>query len=333
MQNKNFDAKSLVQMSLMVAMSIVLIVINANLPLFNSVINFILPIPMAYVYIKYDLKKMIFANVAVLVLSCMLVTPIVAVSFSIMIFISSLVLGFCFRRKISSFKIILFMAVGFIIITILQFIITVNIVGGSDFSTYINDIVKMFQSSLEEAKKIYISNGVSKSQIDTVVEPLEGIFTKKTLLTLIPALLILSALINAYITEIITVGVLKRLRIEVPKTIKFYELHMHNLVLAFGIIVACIGALLDKVGIAIGVYIYTTAFIVGQILLLICGISLVVYYLKNKSKMKNGVIVLIIILTLLISVVMYMYVFLGLMDTFADFRKIERNRINKKTGE
>lgn len=333
MQNKKFNATALVQMSIMVAISVVLILVSSSLPMFNFVINFILPIPMAYIYIKYDLNKVILANFVVLLLSCLFVDLFTAVSFAIMIFIISFVLGFCFKRKIDSLKTILFMAIAFIVITALQFIISVNIIAGISFSTFINQVIGVFQKTVKDIENIYINSGVSKSQVQSLVEPLKAFFDKKLILTFIQTLLILSGIINAYITELITVGIFRRLRIEIPKIIKFYEFHMHNLVLAFGIIAVCIGLLLERVGSSIGIYISTTVYMVGQVLLLICGISLVVYYLKSKAKMKNAAIVLIVILTLFISVVMYMYVFLGLIDTFVDFRKIERNRTNKKTGE
>lgn len=70
------------------------------------------------------------------------------------------------------------------------------------------------------------------------------------------------------------------------------------------------------------------------IILLIDGLSVFVYYMKNKFNISKGILIFIFLMTILgpLSVI---YFYLGLIDAMLDFRKLDslRQYDNNKSGE
>lgn len=332
MLEKNFNAKAIVEIGIITAILAILILANSYLPLASLFINFLLPIPGAYIYIRYGVKGYLVLMAVTFAVSLMLIDPISAASMILVLLIMSLAVGFCIKKEINIVLTMGIIAVCYILYMIFQYTVIIKLVSGISFTKLINDIVKSTQSTINDAKNLYISSGMSKSQVEEMLDPINQIFSKQFILSIIPTIVILSALFYSYVTCLISTKVLKRIGIKVQKMLEFTKIHMPNLVLAFGIIILCIGMILDNRGFAFGNYVYITVSFVGQFLLLICGVSLVVNHLKYKLKMKSSIIALIIIITLLISVIGYIYVFIGFVDSIIDFRKIELGRINKKNG-
>lgn len=329
MQEKNLNIKNFMQVGICAVALAIFIYLSTYVPL-NLLINFILPLPAAYVYVKYDLKYFCAILLAAFIVSIVSIDMASAVSIFIMVAIISTILGYCIKNKIKTGITIAIMTGICIVFAIVYFTILIKVFTGMDYSTLLGNVSKMFQGTINDVKNIYLNNGMTQSQINTIIDPLSEVFSKESLKSLIPSLVIINSVLYSYIECAIAIYFLKRMKLEVPSMIQFTKIHMHNLGVAFGIIGICIGIIMDSFNIWPGGIIYTTVMIIGEGALLICGISLVVNILKDKFHINSALMFLIIIITLIFPATAYGYVFLGLLDAFVDFRKVATKGINKK---
>lgn len=329
MQERKLNIRSLTQAGVYVLILAILIYSSTSIPL-NLIVSFVLPIQLAYVYIKYDFKYFIIALISAFIISVLSMDIASAILFFIMMAIISTVLGYCMKNNIKTTITFAIISVICVLFGVLYFTVIIKVFMGIDYGTLLDSISKMFQSTLNDAKKMYIDNGMSQSQVNSLTDPLSEVLSKKYLESLTPSIIVMISVLYSYIECAIAIYFFKRIKLKVPSKIYFTKIHMHNLVVAFGIIGICIGVIMDNFNIAYGDVIYTTILIIGQGALLICGMSLVLNIFKNKTHVSNTLIVLIVIITLLFPVTAYGYTFLGLVDAFVNFRKISLNNINKK---
>lgn len=330
MQEKNFNKKGLIEVGSSVVILSILIYLSTSVPL-NLIINFVLPLPAVYVYVKYDFKYFGALLLAAFIVCIASMDMTSAISIFIIIAVISTILGYCIKNKVKTSITFAIISVAYIVFWIIYFTVLINIFIGIDYSTLLESISKMFQHTIDDVKTIYLNNGMSQSQINSVIDPLKDVFSKEALRNLIPSLIIVGSAVYAYIECAITIYFLRRMKLQVPKMIQFTKIHMPNVLVAFGIIGISIGIIMDSFNIGPGDIIYTTVMIVGDGALLICGISLIVSVLKNRVHINNALMTIIIILTLIIPITAYGYIFLGLVDAFVDFRKVAyNNSINKK---
>lgn len=329
MQERKLNIRSLTQVAIYVVILAMLIYSSTSTPL-NLIVSFILPLPLAYVYIKYDFKYFIITLLIVFIISILSMDMASAIVFFIMLAVVSTTLGYCMKNNVKTTITFAIISVIGILFGVLYFTVVIKVFMGMDYGTLLDNISKMFQSTINDAKKIYIDNGMSKSQVNVLTDPLSEVVSKKYLQSLMPSIVIILSVLYSYIECAIAIYFFKRMKLKVPSKIYFTKIHMYNLVVAFGIIGICIGVIMDNFNIAYGDVIYTTVLIVGQGALLICGISLIISILKNKTHVSNTLIVFIIIITLIFPVTAYGYTFLGLIDAFVDFRKVSVNNMNKK---
>lgn len=328
MQEKKLNRRSLTQAGIYVLILAILIYSSTSAPL-NLIVSFVLPVQLAYVYIKYDFKYFISALLIAFIISILSMDIASAILFFIMMAVISTALGYCMKNNVKTTITFAIISVIGILFGVLYFTVIIKVFMGIDYGTLLDSISKMFQSTLNDVKKMYIDNGMSQSQVNSFTDPLSEVLSKKYLESLIPSLAITLSAVYSYIECAIAIYFFNRIKLKVPSKIYFTKIHMHNLVVAFGIIGICIGIIMDNFNIPYGEVIYTTVLIVGQGALLICGMSLVLSILKNKTHVSNALIVVIVIITLIFPITAYAYSFLGLVDTFVNFRKISNN-INKK---
>lgn len=329
MQKKNLNIRNPIEAGIYVAILAILIYLSTFVPL-NLIISFVLPLPAAYIYVKYDFRYFLATLLAAFITSIVIMNMANAISLFIMLAVISTVLGYCMKNNIKTVITFAIISGFYILFGVFYFTVLIKIFIGMDYGTLVSSISKMLQGTINDAKTIYINSGMSQSQINALVDPLSEAVSKESLENLIPSLIIIVSVLYSFIECAIAIYFLKRNKLKVPSMIQFTKIHMPNLGIAFGIIGASIGILMDTYNVGPGEVIYTTVMIIGGSALLVCGVSLVVNVLKSRAHISNAVIVLIIILTLIFPVTAYGYEFLGLIDTFVDFRKIALNSVNKK---
>ncbi len=83
MYNRQNKTNSLVEAGLIVSLMIILIMLNLYFPIFSIFITFLLPIPIAVLYLRQDYKITLWAILVTGVITAMINNPITAVIITI----------------------------------------------------------------------------------------------------------------------------------------------------------------------------------------------------------------------------------------------------------
>jgi uncharacterized protein YybS (DUF2232 family) len=151
-----------------------------------------------------------------------------------------------------------------------------------------------------------------------------GVITRDTLLAMFPAIMIFSSMIFSYITYKLTASIFRRLKIKMNELRGFEYIYIPNLLAALMIALTCIGLLMQTKKIAFGDYIFSSAFSLLQMALLIQGIAVALYFLKYKFNISKGAVVIVVLTALILKDI---YVYIGIAELIFDFRKLDPTRV------
>ncbi|ACA46873.1 DUF2232 domain-containing protein [Clostridium botulinum] len=333
MYNKQNKTNSLVEAGLIVALMIVLIMLNLYFPIFTVFGSFILPIPIAVLYMRQDYKITIWAILVTGVITMLINNPITALTTTISFGIMGFLLGYCIKKEKSIFITIVILAAGFLLSNIMIFFIYFSFIDKRGIIGYINENINIIKESMELTKEFYSKAGVSKDKLQQI-DQVFGSLNLDSMLKMLPVALIIIAFLSAFLNYAVTKKVLMKLGYKnvksLPSISKIYVNVRLVTIVAIGLL---IGAVLKRKTIGLGDYFFITASYLLIILLLIDGISTFIYYMRNKFKISKGILIFIFLMTLGPLYIIYFY--LGLADIMLDFRKLDpfRQYKNNKSGE
>ncbi|MBP2034012.1 uncharacterized protein YybS (DUF2232 family) [Clostridium algifaecis] len=327
MQNKNYNAQTIVEAGLTTALIVVIMLACIYIPIFSIFINFILPIPIAILYIRQDYKITIISVVASGIFIAMLVNPITALSSIVLVGLSGMTFGYCVKNKKKFGTTILMLTVAIIIGEIVYFSVYIGIISNKGIYEFVNDFfVKPFKEGMSQNKIIYSKMGISNAQL-SYMESIEAQITPQYIMRIIPSMMVLASVFIAYLNYLIGSAVLKRLNYDVMDVKPFNEIYISTRVGTAVAIVLLIGVILNRRNMELGYYFMNSSKNLLQFIFMVDGLALASYYLKNKFNMSNKVIVLILILTVFYY---FIYDILGFADMLIDFRKLDPYRAQKK---
>lgn len=334
MYNRQHKTNSLVEAGLIVSLMIVLIMFNLYFPILSIFITFLLPIPIAVLYLRRDYKITLWAILVTGVITAMINNPITAVIITISFGTIGFLLGYCIKKQKSIFTTIMILAIGLFISKILIILIQILLINKNGIMEFFNNNMDMIKKSIESTKEFYAKAGVSKQQLQQIDQVFD-MLKPEYILTILPATLIMMAFIGSILNYAITRKVLMKLgykNIEpLPHISKVYVNVRVVTIVAIGLL---IGVILKRKSIGLGDYFLISSQYLFKVLLLIDGISTFIYYMRNKFKISKGVLIFILFMTVLgpLSII---YFYLGLMDVMLDFRKLDsfRNYKDNKSGE
>ncbi|KEI94564.1 membrane protein [Clostridium botulinum A2B7 92] len=333
MYNKQNKTNSLVEAGLIVALMIVLIMLNLYFPIFTVFGSFILPIPIAVLYMRQDYKITIWAILVTGVITTLINNPITALTTTISFGIMGFLLGYCIKKEKPIFITIVILAAGFLLSNIMTFFIYFSFIDKRGIIGYMNENINIIKESMELTKEIYSKAGVPKDKLQQI-DQVFGSLNLDSMLKMLPVALIIIAFLSAFLNYAVTKKVLMKLGYKnvksLPSISKIYVNVRLVTIVAIGLL---IGAVLKRKTIGLGDYFFITASYLLIILLLIDGISTFIYYMRNKFKISKGILIFIFLMTLGPLYIIYFY--LGLADIMLDFRKLDpfRQYENNKSGE
>ncbi|WP_461207325.1 YybS family protein [Clostridium sp. DL1XJH146] len=334
---KKITTKEIVEASLMSALIFIIAIISVYVPFLTSIGLFILPIPVTIIYIRYGFKTSILSVVTSLILIAILYNPIKAIIVTISYGLVGIVFGFCIKKKIKPLMTNMLLAITNIIVNIISFMLYTVFIYKTTFIQQIQELVNINKESIEITKGIYEGFGTSSAQSLEQLDQLQNILTVQMVLTIIPATLILTSLIQSLINYNLTRAVLKKIKIDVLQKIKpFDQLYLSNLFTAGILILWSVGVLINYIGISFGSYLSSTVMYLMLFIFVLNGIASSIYYLRNKRKMKagKGLITVIIIFAFMSQFALNMFFFLGIIDSIMDLRRLDPYSFRKnKKGE
>lgn len=325
MYNKVYNTKSVVEAGIITGIIILLALMNIYMPVFSLFGRFILPIPVVILMLRHNLKVTITSIAVSGILVGFMYNPLSGISSAIMFGITGIALGYCIKKDMEVAISILILSISSIVGTIIDMVIYISIISKSTLAEFVDEMIQLMNESMQLTLNMYSKMGVSEEQLKPITESFK-IMNSDFFLKVIPGMIILSSVIFAYFTYIITRAILKRLNYNIKEMPKISHIHVNIKVATFTAIGLLIGVLLVRQNIKAGEYILNSSQILLQYLFLFGGVSVAIYYLRFKYKLSKGVSSLIIIFTLF-SQLAFIYVVLGISDIIIDFRKLNTEEI------
>ncbi|MEA4826700.1 MAG: YybS family protein [Clostridium sp.] len=328
MQNKNYTAKVIAEIGIMFAITLIIIMATAYIPVISDLGMFILPIPITIIYIKNNYKIALITVIMSIIVTAFTYNPISGLTSGIIYGVVGISLGYCIKNKKNSGVTIIIVAIAAVLGNISRFIIYAKVMSNKGIKEYLNLIVNQFKQSLEASKDLYIQVNAPKEAIDYLDQFISYI-NIETLLVVIPMIFIISSLIQSYVSYLITHKILKRLKYEVKDIIPFSRVYIPNKLEALLIIIAAVGIILNSKGINKASYMFTIANFLVTLTLTLDGMAYCAYLLREKAKASRGVTFLILIVMLFVPIFSNLYSLFGLMDIILNSRKLDPDPIRK----
>ncbi|MBC2582211.1 YybS family protein [Clostridium sp. DJ247] len=324
MENRIYNTKALIEAGLITAIVVVITLINVYVPIFSLFGTYILPIPITLLYIRHNYKVTLGAVFVSAILISILYNPLSALTSSILFGITGMTLGYCIKndKKVSITMLIL--AIGLAIGTAINFGIYISFIDTVGIVGFINNTLKTLRESIDMSKQLYIKLGVSSDQFAPIEKSL-SLFTTEFVLKILPAGIIISSFVSAYLNYAITRSILKKLRYNIKEIVPFNKIYVNTRVGTIVVLFLIIGLLLSKSNMNLGGYLEVSSMFVLQFIFILDGLALAAYYLKYRFKISRLAIVLMLTFTV-ISQLSVIYIFLGLADMIVDFRKLDPYR-------
>ena len=335
MRNKDYSTKAIVEASLITVIISVIMIIIGYLPFVAFIGILILPIPVAILYIRHNIKITITAILLSIILTSLVYNPIIAIRSAITCSFVGIALGYCVKKNKKSSITLLFLAIGCAISNTLTIAFSMLFIEKVSFMNFITNKLEFMKQSMEvsldQMKTIYLQAGVTPKQLKLLDENFDIIkkMDVMMILIIIPAFILIFAFISAYMNYIVSRSVLNKLNYKMEAVLPFSLVYVSNIVGAVLIGIVCIGIILSSKKIPGGEYILNASLRVVQYVFIINGLAASTYFLRVKRNLSKPVVVLIIVLTTL-SPLSNIYFSIGLMEMAFDFRRLDPYRIKRK---
>lgn len=316
MQNRVYKTREIVEAGLITAILIVMMLFNIYVPIFSTIANFILPIPITVLYIRHNYKVTLICLAASGVMISMFNNPIIGILNVVIMGLTGMAMGYCVKKKIEYYKSITILAISFIISNVISFYIQSYLV----YKGGITQLIKQTINEYNEIMQVISNMSLPKENLDSL-NKIMSIITPEFIMLLIPASLIVMGYVMAYISYKITKAILQRLKIEVIDLIPFSHICISVRAMAVVVSFIFIGYLMNKFKLPGAETVKMSASFLIQYMLLLNGITLFTYFLRSKYKLSKPIVILIIIFTVL-TPLGNGYIIVGLVDVIFDFRKL-----------
>lgn len=333
MSNSINNTRAMVEAALMSVLVFIMLLIVALVPGLGQLGAFVLPVPITIVYLRHNKKFALSTIIVSTILIAIFYNPIMAVASAAYYGFIGLVLGYAIKNKKGFAKTfglsVVANLIGFVINSVLYIYAFMGMT--------INDVLQSFIDSLKLSADVYEKMGIVNDQNQQVIDTLKAIDIKM-LYTMLPASIILAALLSAYLNYIISKNILNKLKFHMEPIPEFTRWYMDNRIGAVLIIISCIGIMVSSKFTEVGQQILTSGYLILNMLLTLQGISIIAYFLKMKLKLKKGFIIFICIFLVLSQLNTFIFA-LGLVDLIMDIRGIDpnslgnaiRNKLKQKT--
>ena len=335
MENKKYSTKAIVEASLTSVIISIIMILTGYLPMVSFIGTLILPIPVAVLCIRYNIKITITAIVLSIILTSMVFNPLRAIYAAIPCIIIGIALGYCVKYNKKSSITLLFLAIACSISNILTIVFSLSFIAKVNFIDFISKNIELMKQSVkvsvDQAKVIYLQNGITPEQLKLISKNYEIInkMDVAVFLAIIPTGIFIFSLISAYLNYIVARAVLNKLNYKMEKVLPFSKFCVSNIVGAVLIGLVCIGIILASKKITGGYFIQNSSEILVQYVFIINGLAASTYFLRVKKKLSKPIALLILGL-IMISPLRSIYFSIGLMEMAFDFRKLDPYRIRRK---
>ena len=309
------------------AISAVLMIVGTVVPLVGLFILMAAAVPISILVVKQNLSMGIMGSVVVMVLIMVIFGPLVAIGYTIQYVSLGLIIGWMLQRRKSAFKVL---GAG-IIVSILSSFVTMGIsmfIMGVPLEQLTNT-----QGITEQMIEFYrqtgmldniLAQGTTEAQFRAEIASMASITMK-----LYPAFMAMVGTMIAFFHYWITIAILKKLKIKVPKMPHFSQWVLpYNAV--WGLIVAWVLWLgSDYLQLPWLSIIGQNILVIYAVLLGVFGLAVVFHWINFAKQSTAMKVLFVVMMVFFFSGVAMISLAVGLADLLFDFRKLRKKPVAK----
>ena len=311
------NARILTEGAMLLAIFAVLLLITIYVPLLGMVANFFLAVPFILFAAKNE-WKMSLVFLAASILISLILGSLTSLPLAFAYGTTGVVTGYLIQRKKDRIIILLAGTIVFLVNMIASYAISVALFN-IDIFKEINDVM---QDSLTKSADMLKSLGQEAQAEQTIEQFKKALSLVKTLF---PSMIVIWSVVTTFITQSVSLPIVKRFGIEIQKWKPFRELSLPKSTLWYLLITLTASLLLHPEQ---GTYLYAALFnlsFILQALMWFQGCTFLFYFLDVKGLSKSiGVILL--IASFFIPIFLYIIGILGIIDLGFDRRKKLRKK-------
>lgn len=315
--NSRENTRALAEAGKFTALTVVLSLFYFYFPLFTFLTLPICPVPIVLLTSRYGSKYGFLASFATGIILLPLVSVLPAVSLFLFISFFGVLMGLAIRKELSGLQIV---SVG-VVAGILSTLALVSIAYFAMGINFITEQVKIYENAIHMQTQVYSQLGVKEAEMKKLLEDLKNLVGM--IPYLMPALITISACWSSVVCFFSSSLVMKRLKLKAPDFPRFKEFDLpwyFSWIFLLGMTGILFGRYLGRPFYFIGL----NFFIVAVFLFFIQGLTVLSYHLKRLN-FSSGLKVLLYGLALFAQILFLGISFLGLLDTWLNYRKLPRD--------
>lgn len=301
----------LTESAVILAIYIILLLITLYVPILSYITLFILSLPFVIFAAKRGLKNGVFLFAAAVILT-ILFGSFISIPVTILFGTSGIIIGYLYKKGKTRYEIL---AVGSIVFLVNFLLLYGVLVVFMDINP-LEEFNKTAELSIQTSKVFMAGIGqtLNEKQLDQLEEALE------LAPLLIPTVLVFLSVFLAFITQVISTPILKRLKFKTEKWPPFREIKLPRSIIWYYLIVMILmmSQVVDKESILyIGII---NLFFVLELLMVVQGLSFIFFFSYHK-KLANGIPITILILSLFLPFLLYIVRIIGIIDLGFNIRE------------
>lgn len=310
--------KALTETSIITALLVIIIYMNTYVPLFNIVGNFILPIPIAIIYLRWNYKFSLMSVIVSSILTMFFSNPIAGFFCGVLSGSTGLALGYCLKHNMSYKKLILILTIVSTVSLGLSNYVVIKLINNDTIRGTVDKIVVSYKQSMDT---VINSKSLPKESLDNLNNVKASIINSDFILNLLPVLLIFAGILNAVIDYNMARVFLKRLKFQLPEKPPFTEFYFGKDTSVFMLFAILAAIIIKYLNIPYGNNILSALVVIVAYIFIIEGIAVFTYYLRRKLQ-RSKLLTVILTLLLLNWPFLLLFIYLGLSDLIFDFRRV-----------
>jgi uncharacterized protein YybS (DUF2232 family) len=296
--------------AIQLALFAVLFLIALYMPLIGVIATLFLALPFIIFTIRHGYAYALLLLAASLIIS-MLIGSLFSLPVALMFGTAGIAIGVMLAKNKSRYMILLISALIFLINIVIDYAISVKFLQ----TDIIQETLLAFRQSFDTAMQMM--KGMGQEPPKQLQEQFNQGF--ELIKYVIPTLFVIAAFLFAYITIIVSVPILKRLKLPVGTWPPFRDVTLPKSLLWVYVLVIALSFIPFEKGTFAYIAILNVYYVL-QLLLMVQGFSFL-YHVANKKNIPKGMVIGGTVLCLFLPFLLYLIAILGIIDLGFDLRK------------
>lgn len=297
--------------AILLAIFAVMLLITLYIPVLSIIIIFFLALPFMLFGAKYDRKSTIVFILAAVLLS-MILGSFLAMPLALLYGTTGAVMGALIREGKSRLAVTAAGAAAFLANTVADYAISVAFFNFNIIQKLFEILRQSFDDSLKLVKEMgQVPDEKMIKQFETMIDLLE---------TLVPSMFVLSAFFGVFMIQLVSMPLLKRFGIRIPRWRPFRELALPKSILWYYLFTMLAAMAMSPEEGTYWFWALANLSFILQMLMVFQGLSLI-FYITHVKGYPKAVPIIVTVLLFLLPFVLYIVRILGIIDLGFELRK------------